>query len=200
MVLAGDLTQGNFVERLFGEIEDKLGTVEILAANAGFARAASLAATDDALWDAHMSLNLTAVFRCIRRAVPSMAQRGWGRVVVTGSTASRVGAPYVCAYTASKHGVLGLVRAVATEVARKGVTVNAVCPSFVDTPLTDTSIDNITAATGLTSDAARKRLEDMQGHGRLITPNEVAHAVLFLIEHGSINGQSLVVDGGALVA
>lgn len=200
MVIAADLTDPVEVENLFDRIEREWGPVEILAANAGVARSAPLARTDDDLWDLHINLNLTAAFRCIRRTIPLMVTQGWGRVVVTGSTASRAGAPYVSAYAASKHGLLGLVRAVAAEIAGTGVTINAVCPGFVDTDLTRASAANIAAASGRSESVARDHLARMQGHGRLITSDEVARAVLFLITEDSINGQPLVIDGGALLS
>ncbi|MEX0664262.1 MAG: SDR family NAD(P)-dependent oxidoreductase [Acidimicrobiia bacterium] len=200
MVVAADLTNGDDVDRLFSLVENEWGPVEILAANAGVARSAPLARTDDELWDLHINVNLTAAFRCVRRTVPRMVSNDWGRVIVTGSTTSRAGAPYVSAYAASKHGLLGLVRAVAAEVAGSGVTINAVCPGFVDTDLTDTSVANIAAATGATEETARDRLAHMQGHGQFITSDEVARAVLYLACEGSINGQSLVIDGGTLLS
>jgi NAD(P)-dependent dehydrogenase (short-subunit alcohol dehydrogenase family) len=200
VVIAADLTRSGSVDDLVSEVEAAWGPVEILVANAGVARSAPLARTDDDLWDLHIALNLSAAFRCIRRTVPRMVERGWGRVVATGSTASLTGAQYVSAYTASKHGLLGLVRAVAAEVSGSGVTINAVCPGFVDTSIVAESVATVASATGVEPAEARDRLAAMQGHGRLITPDEVARAVLFLAAEESINGQALVIDGGALLA
>jgi NAD(P)-dependent dehydrogenase (short-subunit alcohol dehydrogenase family) len=177
-----------------------MGPVEILVTNAGVARSAPIARTDDELWELHISLNLSAAFRCMRRTLPEMISRSWGRIVATGSTASLSGAKYVSAYTASKHGLLGLVRAVAAEVSNSGVTVNAVCPGFVDTGVLDEAVANVVSVTGMEPAEARDRFASMQGHGRLITAGEVARAVLFLIDEESINGQSIVIDGGALLA
>src|SRR5262249_8690319 len=145
-----------------------------------------------------LELNLTAPFRCLRRAVPAMRARGYGRIVVVASTASRVGEPYLAAYTASKHGVLGLVRAAAAELAGTGVTVNAVCPGFVHTPRRAATIGNIVAKPGRTAEQARSALEARQPIGRLITPGEVADAVWFCVVSEAITGQAVNVDGGTV--
>jgi NAD(P)-dependent dehydrogenase (short-subunit alcohol dehydrogenase family) len=145
-----------------------------------------------------LELNLTAPFRCIRRAVPAMRAAGWGRMVVIASSAARVGEPYVAAYTASKHGVLGLVRSAAAELARTGVTVNAVCPAYVDTPMTDATVANIAATTGRTVAEARRALARKQPIGRLIRPDEVAAAVWFCATNEAVTGQAINVDGGAV--
>jgi NAD(P)-dependent dehydrogenase (short-subunit alcohol dehydrogenase family) len=200
LVLTADLTEPTAADEVVGRIEEIWGPVEILIANAGVARSAPIARTDDGLWDLHISLNLSAAFRCMRRTLPEMITRNWGRIVATGSTASLSGAKYVSAYTASKHGLLGLVRAIAAEVSNSGVTVNAVCPGFVDTSVLDEAVANVVTVTGMEPAKARDRLASMQGHGRLISASEVARAVLFLIDEESINGQSIVIDGGALLA
>jgi NAD(P)-dependent dehydrogenase (short-subunit alcohol dehydrogenase family) len=127
-----------------------------------------------------------------------MVARGSGRVVVLASIASKVGEPYISAYTASKHGVLGLVRSAAAELARTGVTVNAVCPGYVDTPMTDATVQGIVEKTGRTAEQARALLEAKQPTGRLITPEEVAEAVMACVRNGGITGQGINVDGGAL--
>ena len=158
--------------------------------------------TTDDLWDATVAINLTVSFRCIRRAVPAMKQRGYGRIIVIGSVLSKTGAPYTAAYAASKHGVLGLVRAVAAEFAGTGVTANAVCPAYVDTAMTDGTVEGIVRATGMTADQARERLEKMQPIGRLITVDEVVRVVRLLADDdtGSITGQGINVDGGAVMS
>jgi NAD(P)-dependent dehydrogenase (short-subunit alcohol dehydrogenase family) len=127
-----------------------------------------------------------------------MTETGWGRVVVVASIAGKHGGARIAAYTASKHGVLGLVRTAAAEVARTGVTVNAVCPGYVDTPMTDESVANISAGTGRSPEEAREILANMQPIGRLVTPTEVASAVMLCVDNGAINGQGLNVDGGAV--
>jgi NAD(P)-dependent dehydrogenase (short-subunit alcohol dehydrogenase family) len=200
LVVAADLTDPGGVDEVVDRVEAAWGPVEILVANAGVARSAPLTRTDDEFWNLHIDLNLTAAFRCIRRTVPGMVAGGWGRIVATGSTASRSGAKYVSAYAASKHGLLGLVRAVAAEIGDSGVTINAVCPGFVDTRVVEESIANVVALTAAEPAEARERFAKVQGHGRLIDPDEVARAILFLIGEESINGQSLVIDGGALLA
>jgi NAD(P)-dependent dehydrogenase (short-subunit alcohol dehydrogenase family) len=128
-----------------------------------------------------------------------MIEAGFGRVIVVASVAAKIGEPYISAYTASKHGVLGLVRSAAAEVATKGVTVNAVCPGYVDTPMTDATIAGIVAKTGRSLAEARSALEAKQPIGRLITPEEVASAVMQCVTNGAINGQGLNIDGGAVV-
>jgi NAD(P)-dependent dehydrogenase (short-subunit alcohol dehydrogenase family) len=127
-----------------------------------------------------------------------MRAAGWGRVVVVASSAARVGEPYIAAYTASKHGVLGLVRSAAAELARTGVTVNAVCPGYVDTPMTDVTVESIASTTGRTLEEARRALERKQPIGRLIRPDEVADAVWFCVTNEAVTGQAINVDGGAV--
>ena len=198
LVLPGDITDPDAVERLFAQVEDAWGGVDVLVANAGAGVSASIAKTTDEQWQQMLDLNLTAPFRCIRRAVPGMVERGFGRIVVIASVAAKVGEPYISAYTASKHGVLGLVRSAAAELARTGVTVNAVCPGYVDTPMTDDTVAGIVAKTGRTPEEARAALERKQPVGRLITVNEVADAVWFCVANGGVTGQGVNVDGGAI--
>ncbi len=196
--VAGDITDAGFVDALFGAVEEAWGPVEVLAANAGAGFSARVERTGDDDWQRMLDLNLTAPFRCIRRAVPAMRTARWGRIVVVASTAARVGEPYIAAYTASKHGVLGLVRSAAAELARDGITVNAVCPGYVDTPMTDATVRAIAATTGRSEEQARAALADKQPTGRLITADEVAAAVSFCIESAGMSGQGIVVDGGGL--
>jgi NAD(P)-dependent dehydrogenase (short-subunit alcohol dehydrogenase family) len=195
-----DLTAAGAVDELFARVEGELGRVEVLVANAGAATSAPLARTSDEDWQYMLELNLTAPFRCLRRAVPAMTAAGWGRIVVLGSIASRVGAPYIAAYAAAKHGVLGLVRSAAAELVKTGVTVNAVCPAYVDTPMTDRSVATIVAKTGRPPEQVRAVLEQQQPIGRLVTVQEVAAAVLFCIENAAVTGQGINVDGGAVQA
>lgn len=196
--IVGDLTEPAAVERIFAEVEQRWGTVAAFVANAGAGHSARLERTTDADWQRMLDLNLTAPFRCIRRAVPSMRAAGSGRIVVIASTAARIGEPYIAAYAASKHGVLGLVRSAAAELAGDGITVNAVCPGFVDTPMTAATIDNIVARSGRGPDDARQALERKQPIGRLIDPAEVADAVAFCVHSAAMTGQGINVDGGAV--
>jgi NAD(P)-dependent dehydrogenase (short-subunit alcohol dehydrogenase family) len=197
LVIPADMTAPGAVDEVFGKVEAAWGPVEVLVANAGVATSAPLEKITDEDWQHVMDLNLTAPFRCLRRAVPSMKGRGYGRIVVMGSVASKRGEPYIAAYTAAKHGVLGLVRAAAAELARTGVTVNAVCPAYVDTPMTDFSVAAIVEKTGRTPEDARRFLERKQPIGRLITVDEVAEAVWFCVANGGVTGQGINVDGGA---
>jgi NAD(P)-dependent dehydrogenase (short-subunit alcohol dehydrogenase family) len=198
MVVPADLTEAQATDRLFAEVEQAWGPVGVLVANAGAGTSAPVHKTTDEQWQRMLDLNLTAQFRCIRRALPSMLERSSGRIVVIASVAAKVGEPYISAYAASKHGVLGLVRSAAAEVAAKGVTVNAVCPSYVDTPMTDHTVASIASMTGRSEQEARAILEKRQPSGRLITTEEVSEAVWSCIANPGVNGQGINVDGGAV--
>ena len=198
LAIPADVTDPSAVDELFSRVEHAWGAVEVLVASAGAGYSARIERTSDADWFRMLDLNLTAPFRCLRRAVPAMRARGHGRVVVIASTAARIGEPYLAAYAASKHGVLGLVRAAAAELAGTGVTVNAVCPGFVDTAMTAATIGNIAEKTGRTTEQARSALEARQPIGRLITPEEVADAVWFCVASDAITGQAVNVDGGTV--
>lgn len=198
LVVRGDITDPAFVEELFGTVEDRWGPVSVLVANAGAGMSAPVTRTTDEDWQRMLDLNLTAPFRCVRRALPPMIDAGHGRIVVIASVAAKVGEPYIAAYTASKHGVLGLVRSAAAEVAGTGVTVNAVCPGYVDTPMTQRTIDGIVSKTGRTPDEARAALERKQPIGRLISTEEVADVVMLCVGNSAITGQGINVDGGAV--
>jgi NAD(P)-dependent dehydrogenase (short-subunit alcohol dehydrogenase family) len=146
-----------------------------------------------------LEINLTSPFRFVRAATPVMKAQGFGRMIVVASVASKIGAPYISAYVSAKHGVLGMVRAAAAELATTGITVNAVCPGYVDTPMTQRSVDAIVAKTGRSRELVLGNLQSAQPIGRLITAGEVATAVSFLAnDSGGINGQSIVIDGGAV--
>jgi NAD(P)-dependent dehydrogenase (short-subunit alcohol dehydrogenase family) len=198
LVVPVDLLDAQALDGAFARVEQEWGPVEILVVNAGTAMSAPLVRTSDDDWQRILDLNLTAPFRCLRRALPAMTSAGFGRVVVIASVASKTGSPRIAAYTASKHGVLGLVRTAAMEVARTGVTVNAVCPGYVDTPMTDESVASIASGTGRSEEQARDILANMQPIGRLVTVDEVAAAMMLCVENAAINGQGINVDGGAV--
>ena len=174
--------------------------VDIMIPNAGIAESAPLHRTSLEQWRRILDVNATGVFLATRAVLPGMRQRGWGRVVAIASVASHHGIRYSSAYTASKHAVLGLMRAVSMEVAGTGVTVNSVCPGFVETAMSQRSVDQIVQATGRGEDEAKAVLENLQPLGRLIEVDEVADAVAFLASDaaGTINGQSLILDGGGI--
>jgi NAD(P)-dependent dehydrogenase (short-subunit alcohol dehydrogenase family) len=198
LVLPADLLDPAAPDAVVSRVEEAWGPVDVLVANAGAGESAPIARLTDEMWQRQIDLNLTAPFRCVRRVVPGMVDRKWGRVVVLASIASKRGEPYIAAYTAAKHGVLGMVRSVAAELARTGVTVNAVCPAYVDTPMTDGTVESIVATTGRTAEEARQALERKQPIGRLITVDEVADTVLFCVANGGVTGQGVNVDGGAV--
>lgn len=198
LVVPADLTDPHAVDDVFGAVESEFGMVEILVANAGAGTSAPLHRISDAEWQRMLDINLTAPFRCMRRSVPGMTTAGYGRIVVIASISSKRGEPYIAAYTAAKHGVLGLVRSAAAELARTGVTVNAICPAYVDTPMTEGTVRTIMDKTGRTAEDARQILADKQPIGRLITVDEVAEAVWFCVNNPGITGQGINVDGGAI--
>lgn len=193
-----DITDPATVAELFEAVEQAWGPVEVLVLSAGAGASAPLARTTDADWQRMIDLNLTAPFRCLRRATPAMVRGGWGRVVLVSSVAAKRGEPYISAYAASKHGALGLVRSAASELAGTGVTVNAVCPGYVDTTMTEDTVANIHAVTGRSVPEARRALERCQPIGRLITADEVADAVQLCVRSPAITGQGINVDGGAV--
>jgi NAD(P)-dependent dehydrogenase (short-subunit alcohol dehydrogenase family) len=198
LTIPADLTEPDAVERIAATVENAWGGIDVLVANAGAATSAPVERITDQQWADALELNLTAPFRCLRRVIPGMRQRGSGRIVVVASMAAKAGDPYIAAYTASKHGVLGLVRSAAAELARTGVTVNAVCPAYVDTPMTDFTVRTIVQTTGRSPDEAREFLERKQPIGRLITVDEVAEAVWYCVVNGAVTGQGINVDGGAI--
>jgi NAD(P)-dependent dehydrogenase (short-subunit alcohol dehydrogenase family) len=198
LAVVADVTDAGAVEDAFGRIERDWGPVEVLVCSAGAGVAAPIVDTTDEDWARMLDLNLSAPFRFMRRALPSMTERGWGRIVVVASVVAKRGEAQVAAYTASKHGVLGLVRAAAAELARTGVTVNAVCPGYVDTPMTDQTIEAIAGRSGRSPEEARASLARRQPIGRLIEAAEVAEAVRFCVANAAVTGQGINVDGGAV--
>lgn len=181
---------------------ERLDRVDLLVNNAGVAAGAPLARTTLDDWRAHLDVNATGAFLCTRAVLGGMIERGDGRIVTVASVAGLVGARYTAAYSASKHAAIGLMRATASEVAGTGVTANAVCPAYVDTDMTRRTIENIVAKTGRTPGEAEAELEATAPLGRLLKPDEVAAAVVFLAspEAAAVNGQTLVLDGGGLQA
>jgi NAD(P)-dependent dehydrogenase (short-subunit alcohol dehydrogenase family) len=198
LVIPGDMLDPATPDRVIGEVEAAWGPLDVLVVNAGAGESAPIARMPDDMWARQLELNLTAPFRCVRRAVPHMVEQDWGRIVVIASLAAKRGEPYIAAYTAAKHGVLGLVRSVAAELARTGVTVNAVCPAYVDTPMTDGTVEAIVKQTGRSAAEARKILERVQPSHRLITVDEVVGAVWACLANSGINGQGINVDSGAV--
>ncbi len=174
------------------------GAIDIFVANAGAAATAPALKTSRAIWDEMIAVNLTSVYLCAREAAPQMRSRGWGRFIAIASTASLKAYPYTGAYAAAKHGVLGWVKSLALELAKTGVTVNAICPGFTDTPLVDEALDNIVAKTKTSREDALATFLKDNPLGRLIKPEEVASAALWLAgdNAASVTGQSIVIDGG----
>lgn len=193
--LMADVTDEASVVRLFEEA----GPADVVIANAGEGRAAPFHRTTTAFWDDTLAVNLTGVFLAFREGLARMGD-GPGRLIAVSSTAGLKGDAYVTAYAAAKHGVVGLVRSLAKEVAPRGITVNAICPGFVDTPMTDRSVDAIAEATGRDPAAARDHLVRTNPVGRLVRPEEVAATALWLAspEAAMVNGHALALSGGEI--
>lgn len=179
-----------------------LGNIDIMIANAGAAATAPALKTDRALWDHMLLTNLTSVYLSARATTPGMVERGWGRFIAIASTASLVGYAYTGAYAAAKHGVLGWIRSLAIEVAKTGVTANAICPGFTDTPLIDAALQSVSSKTGRSREEALSDFVKANPMGRLIDPAEVAAAALWLASDsaGAVNGQSITIDGGEVIS
>jgi NAD(P)-dependent dehydrogenase (short-subunit alcohol dehydrogenase family) len=192
-----DLTDRAHTDQVLASV----GHVDVLVNNAGAAESASLERTSDALWDRILELDATAPFRVIRALVPSMIKAKWGRVINIASNAGVSGYGYSTAYCAAKHAMVGMTRALAIDLARTGVTINALCPGWVETQMADEAVTRIAAKTGRSLDEARTQLATMSPQHRMITPDEVAHAALMLCSEGArgIHGQTIVIDGGAVM-
>lgn len=178
----------------------RFGPVSVLVNNAGQAHSAPFLKTDTALWQRMFDVNVSGVFYCTQAVLPDMLKAGWGRIVNVASMAGLKGYAYVSAYVAAKHAVVGLTRALALELATKGVTVNAVCPGYTETDLVLDAVRNIMQKTGRTGEQAMAELARGNPQGRLVQPQEVANAVRWLVSEGaaSINGQSIAVAGGEI--
>ena len=201
IALICDVSDPQSVERMFAGLREKFGDADIMVNNAGVAESATLVNTTDELWHRHLSINLSGTFYCTRAALPAMLKNGWGRVINVASIAGKTGAPYIAAYSASKHGVLGLTRSIALEVGASGVTVNAICPGYVDTEMVSRGVERITTRTGRSAEEALDSLKKMSPQNRLVTPEEVAAVALLLAseEGRGINGQGINVDGGSVL-
>ncbi|MBV8603242.1 MAG: SDR family NAD(P)-dependent oxidoreductase [Pelomonas sp.] len=176
----------------------RVGALDLLVNNAGQVESRAFKRMDLDHWRSMLDVNLTGTFLCTQAVVPGMVERGFGRVVNVASTAALKGYAYVAAYCAAKHGVLGLTRALAQELATSGVTVNAVCPGYTDTEIVADAVANIVAKTGRTPEQARASLAAGNPQGRLIAPEEVAATVAWLVRRDSagVNGQAIAVCGG----
>lgn len=196
--LAIDVTSKGASETIVAETEKTLGPIDVVVPNAGVEASFKVTETSDETWDALMAVNATAVFRLVRAALPKMIERKRGRIVIVASNAGLTGYAYTAAYCASKHAVVGLVRAAAAEIAKTGVTINAVCPGFVDTSMTTRSIAKIQQKTGRDEQGAREALESLSPQKRILSPNEVAHLVAALVAEDArgVHGQAIAIDGG----
>jgi len=199
--VAADISDPESVQKAFESARGRFGEIAILVNNAGQAASAPFLKTDAALWRRMMAVNLDGTFHCTQAALPGMLAAAWGRIVNIASTAGLIGYGYVTAYCAAKHGVVGLTRSLALEVATKGVTVNAVCPGYTDTDIVKEAVANIVAKTGRTPEQAQAELASRNPQKRLVRAEEVANAVAWLCLPGSeaITGQAIAVAGGEIM-
>ncbi len=200
MVLA-DVANESEIKAAFAQAVSAQGAINILINNAGQASSTPFMKMDAAHWQQMLAVNLTGTMFCMQQVLPAMAAAGWGRIVNVASTAGLVGYAYVAAYVAAKHGVVGLTRALALEYAKKGITVNAVCPGYTETDIVKTSIERVVEKTGRSADEALAEFVKSNPQGRLVQPQEVADAVLWLCGKGasSITGQSIAIAGGEVM-
>ena len=196
-----DVTQPASIAVAIDQVKRELGSITILINNAGASASQKFVGHDDALWHQMIDVNLNSAYYVTKEIVPMMIEQNWGRIITIASVASKVGGKYIAAYTAAKHGVLGLTRALAVELVAHNITVNAICPGYVDTPMTDRSVANIAARAKLSPADARAALEKSNPQNRLITPDEVAAVALMLVGEDArgITGQAINVDGGAVM-
>jgi NAD(P)-dependent dehydrogenase (short-subunit alcohol dehydrogenase family) len=199
--VAADVTDPDQVAAALKLSESHFGSVEVLINNAGQAQSAPFLKMDMNLWQQMLSVNLTGTMICSQAVLPAMLKSGWGRIVNVASTAGQIGYAYVSAYCAAKHGVLGLTKSLALELATKGITVNAVCPGFTETDLVRESIDRVVAKTGRTPEQAMAEFVKTNPQGRLVQPEQVADAVMWLCSEGAsaVTGQAISVSGGEVM-
>lgn len=199
--VAADVADAAQLAQALEAARQRFGPVQLLVNNAGQAESAPFTKMDAALWQRMLDVNLTGTMYCTQLALPDMLRAGWGRVVNVASTAGQTGYAYVSAYCAAKHGVIGLTRALARELARSGVTVNAVCPGYTDTDIVRDSIARVMAKTGRGEAEARAEFVKTNPQGRLVDPAEVADAVAWLCGSGTgaVTGQTISVCGGEIM-
>jgi NAD(P)-dependent dehydrogenase (short-subunit alcohol dehydrogenase family) len=195
---AADVTDADSLRRLYRDAQAARGSFSVVIANAGVAESAPAEKVSRALWDHTIAVNLTGAFLSVQPALAAMRERKWGRIVFIASTAGLKGYAYVAPYVAAKHGVIGLTRALAIETAKAGITVNAVCPGYAETPMLERAIDRIAAATRRSNSEARGALAANSPQARFIKPEEVAAAVVWLCgeDSAAITGQAISVSGG----
>jgi NAD(P)-dependent dehydrogenase (short-subunit alcohol dehydrogenase family) len=199
MFLPLDVTDRAGVARAAKEVASRLGGVDILVNNAGMDASGPLHRLEDATWDALVAVNLTAPMLLTRACLPGMYERGFGRIVNVASVAGKIGLKYGAAYSATKHGLIGLTRSLALECARKGVTANAICPGWTETRMMDDAVEAAALATGRDAGELRRRMLDDNPLGRAALPDEVAEVALLLVRNSAMNGQALHVDGGEVM-
>lgn len=201
LVATADVTDPESVEKAFEAIRQRFPRIDILVNNAGQAESAPFTRTDLALWNRMLAVNLTGTYLCTHAVLAAMLKQDYGRIVNVASSAGLVGIAYASAYTAAKHGVVGLTRALALEAAKTPVTVNAVCPGYVETAIVRNTIANIVAKTGKSAAEALAAITSHNPQGRLIRPDEVASTVLWLCLPGSesVNGQAIAMTGGGVI-
>ncbi len=202
LAVSCDVTDSEQVKHMATTSIEGLGGIDILINNAGNAGSHKFSNHPDELWHGMLSINLTSVYYVTKAFVPSLIDQRYGRIINIASIASRVGGSYIAAYTAAKHGVLGLTRALAVELMPYNITVNAICPGYVNTPMTDGNVSNIAARTGMSESKAREALQNTSPQKRLIEPDEVAATAIFLAQdiNRGITGQAINIDGGGVMS
>ena len=200
LALRVDVSDADSIAAAVERTTRELGAIDVLVNNAGVAESAPFVKTEPDFWERHFAINVRGPYLLTRAVLPGMLERRWGRVINVASLAGLFGSPYVTAYTASKHALVGFTRALATEVSGKGVTVNALCPGFTATDIVWNGARNIVAKTGKSFDDAVKALAEMNPGRRLVEPDEVADAAARLVADDVTNGETVVLDGTAPAA